>query len=406
MSEETSNRLITDEEAVAAWEAVQEYGSQYAAAEALGISRPAIQRRLKKFYRNPELSALYKSAKEARVPLENVKAYWVKTDDVSMYVSNDKEMSYEQIRNNMIAEMKQYAPQYKDLSKEHNKNADNLLIIDPADPHFGKLCVPAESDSEYNLQVAQSRLEKGVSSLLNKACNFGLRKTILVIGNDILHIDNAKRTTTSGTGQDTDGQWWQMFLAGKMAYIKAIEEITRVSPVEIVFCPSNHDYVSGFMLADTIYSWFHRHPNVSFGINNMNISINHRKYVRYGNNLMGFTHGDGAKEVDLKNLMQIEARQDWAAVQHSVWYVHHYHHKIRKLYGLGANQVEKDNIGIARIDTGIPYDPESTTLIEYVRSPSPPDGWHHRNGYVNKQAIEAFMHHYWDGPIARFTEYC
>lgn len=43
--------------------------------------------------------------------------------------------------------------------------------------------------------------------------------------------------------------------------------------------------------------------------------------------------------------------------------------------------------------------------IEYVRSPSAPDGWHDRNGYVGRQAVEAFVHCPFDGQDARFTEW-
>jgi hypothetical protein len=50
--------------------------------------------------------------------------------------------------------------------------------------------------------------------------------------------------------------------------------------------------------------------------------------------------------------------------------------------------------------------PEGAHLnIEYVRSPSAPDGWHDRNGYVNRQAVECFIYHPTLGQRARFTEW-
>ena len=42
--------------------------------------------------------------------------------------------------------------------------------------------------------------------------------------------------------------------------------------------------------------------------------------------------------------------------------------------------------------------------IEVVRSASPADGWHNRNGHINAQAVEAFLHDGQSGAqIARFT---
>ena len=51
-------------------------------------------------------------------------------------------------------------------------------------------------------------------------------------------------------------------------------------------------------LADSISSWYSKCKNITF-----DTSIAHRKYYRYHNNLIGTTHGDGAKPQDLPILM-------------------------------------------------------------------------------------------------------
>jgi len=30
---------------------------------------------------------------------------------------------------------------------------------------------------------------------------------------------------------------------------------------------------------------------------------------------------------------------------------------------------------------------------------------YHRNGYINRQAVESFVHHPYDGQVSRFTEW-
>jgi len=109
----------------------------------------------------------------------------------------------------------------------------------------------------------------------------------LIIGNDILHIDTPRRTTTSGTPQDTDGMWYENFLNAKKLYVDVIESLLTVSDVHVTYNPSNHDYTNGFFLADVISSWFRKCENVTF-----DVSIKHRKYFSYGQNLIGTTHGD------------------------------------------------------------------------------------------------------------------
>jgi hypothetical protein len=43
-----------------------------------------------------------------------------------------------------------------------------------------------------------------------------------------LHIDNPKRTTTSGTPQDTDGMWHTNFLIAKQLYVDVLELLLNV----------------------------------------------------------------------------------------------------------------------------------------------------------------------------------
>jgi hypothetical protein len=196
-----------------------------------------------------------------------------------------------------------------------------------------------------------------------------------------------------------------MFIEAKKCYVRAIERLTAVAPVHVVFCPSNHDYQSGWMLADTIFSWFRNNPNVEFGDRQLNLSIAPRKYIEYGDNLIGFTHGDTAKEKDLVTLMQHEARASWGRTKHSYLYVHHFHHKIRSVYGNDSQKLEKDLIGFTVINTARPVNSENNTYVEYVRSPSAPDSWHSRQGHVARQAVEAFIHHPEHGQVARFTSF-
>jgi hypothetical protein len=383
------------------------HGSQRLAAEALGVGKSAFGESLKLARELGMLSdvgedetLLRQTCSDRGIAIDDVAYYWVKTSDVSMFVKRQGAMSYDDMRDAIIAEMDAHAPVYEAI--EHIKG-EHLLVVDPADVHVGKLSRILETGYDYDMPNATERVRAGITGLISKAQAFGVAKVVFVIGNDILHIDTPHRRTTSGTPQDTDGMWWEMFLEAKNCYVAIIEQLVQLADVHIIFCPSNHDYVSGWMLADTLYSWFRNHPNIHFGDEQRNISIAHRKYVEYGQNLMGFTHGDGAKEKDLPSLMQYEARSAWGRVQHCYMYVHHTHHKDRKVLGMDAQKREKDHIGVTVLQSGKSVNPAKNVYIETVRTPSPEDGWHDRNGYVNKQAVEVFLHHPTDGQVARFT---
>jgi hypothetical protein len=247
-----------------------------------------------------------------------------------------------------------------------------LLVVDPCDVHIGKLAQSFETGEDYNNQIAVQRVEEGVEGILEKSKGFKIDKILFIGGNDILHIDTPKRTTTSGTPQDTDGMWYTNFLIAKQLYIYVLDRLLQVADVHFTFNPSNHDWSHGFFLADVIKTYYKDCKNITF-----DCDINHRKYFKYYDNLIGTSHGDGAKTQDLPLLMAQESK-DWSTTKHRYVYTHHVHHK-----------TAKDFIGVT---------------VESLRSCSSADGWHSRNGYQHApKAIEGFIHSKKHGQISRIT---
>lgn len=302
---------------------------------------------------------------------------WLKSKNESIRVTNPlfvkpEEKSFENLTETLIKDLQEYAPKFLKLERVENKES-YLLVIDPADIHIGKLCSAFESGETYNNQIAVHRVLQGVKGILQKVSSFNIDKILFIGGNDILHIDNPQRTTTSGTPQDTDGMWHTNFLIAKNLYIDVLEMLLTVADVHFTFNPSNHDYTNGFFLAQVIETYFKNCQNITF-----DCSIKHRKGFKYFNNLIGTTHGDGAKQADLPLLMAVEFSKEWAETKHRYIYTHHVHHK-----------TSKDYAGIT---------------IESLRSPSGTDSWHQRNGYQHApKAVEAFLHCKENGQIARIT---
>ena len=330
-----------------------------------------LERRLAKKELHPALAT---ECESVGLPLDNVSNYWYKGKQYSVHVKGDKAKTYEEIRDDIVASMQEYSPVYPTIDRD-NITDGHLLVVDPADIHIGKLATAYETGDSYNVDIAMKRVLDGVRGIIQKANGFNIDQILFIAGNDILHTDSAKRTTTSGTPQDTDGMFYENFLCAKKLYVEVIELLMQVADIHFVFNPSNHDYQSGFFLADVIQSWFRNSANITF-----DCSIAHRKYYRYGSNLIGSTHGDGAKPQDLPMLMAIEAKDMWADTNHKYVFSHHLHHKISKDYVGGVT-------------------------VESLRSPSGTDSWHHRNGYGvgGVKAVEGFIHHKDFGQVARLS---
>jgi hypothetical protein len=313
---------------------------------------------------------------EAGVDDKDVKHGWLKTKQASLFFKNpnfkvEELNEIQRIKDECIKEVKLYAPKYHAIETIKSEDT-HLLVIDIADLHIGKLATAFETGEDYNSQIAVKRAKDGLQGILNKAKGFNIDKVLFVAGNDILHTDNTRRTTTGGTPQDTDGMWYDNFLMAKNLYIELLEKLISFADVEVVYNPSNHDLTHGFFLMQLIEAHF------SKSTINFNVDLKHRKAFKYGNNLIGTTHGDGAKIENLPLLLATEFPILWSETKHRYIYSHHVHHK-----------TSKDFIGVT---------------FETLRSPSGSDSWHHKNGYTGvPKAVEGYIHHKEFGQVARLT---
>jgi len=273
-----------------------------------------------------------------------------------------------------------HSPHYPSIKRKIKLN-NHLLVINPADIHIGKYANHLETGDGYNVEIACERVLEGLQGLIDKSKGFEVDRVLFCVGNDILHIDNVYNTTTAGTNQDVDGKWWEHFEIALALYVKCVEILREIAPVDVVHSMSNHDYQSGFHLAHALKSWFRNDSEVTF-----DISVAHRKYYQYGKNLIGLEHGDGAKMANLPLTMAQEQPLLWSETTHRYWYLHHLHHKVKHKW-LDA----KDFIGVT---------------VEYMRSPSGTDSWHSRKGYVGvPRAVEGFLHQKDSGQVARLVHY-
>lgn len=317
-----------------------------------------------------EHDALIRECEEIGIPVDKVSSYWFKSKRFSINVKNS-DTPVQDLFNEMVSNVKQYAPQYPEIT--YQKTTDpHLLVIDPADIHLNKLARAIETGDEYNHTIAFNRVKEAVIGLLNRSKGYQVEKILLIIGNDILHVDTKSNTTTKGTHQDVSLMWYDAFKLAQQLLVECIEILMQVAPLHVIYNPSNHDEMSGFFLAQVIEAWFSKTSNITF-----DITPSHRKYYTYHNNLIGSTHGDGAKDADLPLLMAHES-PDWSATKHRYFYTHHIHHKKVKDY--------------------------QSVRVESMSSPSGADSYHSKYGYLHApKGVDGFIHHPKYGRVAVLT---
>lgn len=262
-------------------------------------------------------------------------------------------------------------------------NSDrHLLEINLFDLHFGKIGWRGEAE-DYDIKIAKERFENAFEDLIAKASKFGIRRILFPIGNDFFNSDcNIPwARTTMGTPQEDDTRWKKVFVEGRKMLISAINKCACIAPTDIVIVSGNHEEQKIHYLGDLLEAVYDSHPNVT-----VDNSGKPRKYYKYGQNLIGFTHGNSKCETEnrLLQLMPVEVPDLWAKTKYREWHLGDIHHK--KVIKL---KTEEDYQGL---------------VLRYMRSLTADDEWHSKKGYVNQvKGGEAYLFHEENGLIANFN---
>jgi hypothetical protein len=243
----------------------------------------------------------------------------------------------------------------------------HMLEVSAFDLHFGKLAWREEAGEDYDLSLAREAFERAVEDLVWKARGFPLQRILLPIGNDLLQTDNLAGTTTGGTPQDTDSRYVKAFRAARSALAWAIDRLATEAPVLVIVVPGNHDRLTSFHMGEVLAAQFAADPRVT-----VDNSPKLRKYVAFGVNLLGFTHGSEEKHADLPLIMAREEPELWSAAQHYEWHIGHLHKSKETRYTAG--------------------DSFNGVRVRILPSLCAADAWHYSKGYVGeRRSAEGYL---------------
>lgn len=300
-----------------------------------------------------EVGAKDDEGKICVTPLYQVKA-WLKR--------KTREIQCREIQDAFLAELRSLSKPKPRLSVK----GDYMFELAIFDHHLGKFCWSPEVGNDYDCNIAEELFYKASQDLLNQAKGFSVERILFPLGNDFLNVDNAAGTTTKGTRQDEDGRWQKTFVRAKAMLCAALDEASKVAPVDVVVVPGNHDTERMFYLGEVLAAYFSKSKNIS--INN---EPTKRKYYSYGENLIGFTHGNEEKKSNLPLIMATEQPEQWAATKYREWHTGHFHSKTENHF-----QPVKERMGIRE---------------RIIPSLTPADAWHKGMGYEGLRAAEGYM---------------
>lgn len=264
---------------------------------------------------------------------------------------------------------------------------NNLLEISIFDLHIGKLAWHGETFENYDVKIASERFLGSIEKLMQNARGFNYERILFPIGNDFFNSDNIFNTTTRGTQQDEDLRWQKTFNVGVQLLVDAIYYMKKVGvPIDVLVIPGNHDFERSYYMGSYLEAWFKDDDEVS--IDN---GASPRKYYRYGNTLLGLTHGSEEKEASLPMLMatDIQSKPMWSETKFHEWHLGHIHRKRTVQYDINKSRLLNEDLGVT---------------VRYLSSLTGTEEWHHKKGFVGStKAADGFVWNYEFGLCAHLN---
>lgn len=250
--------------------------------------------------------------------------------------------------------------------KAHNRfiSGHSLYQINIFDAHIGMKAWGPETGEDYDLNIGIQRYYEAFMALLMMAPPEA--RILLPIGQDLFHFDTLIQgkggATSKGTPQDVDTRWQKLFVSTAQMLVAAITEAASLHEVDVIIVPGNHDSQTTFYAGQYLQAYFKGVDHIRF-----DTTPRTRKYYRFGQVLLGFTHGNEEKSRDLFGIMADEAADSWSDTYWREWHRGHVH------------QEEVSEDGRMRIRT--------------MPGLTGRDSWHSEKGYRSIPGARAFL---WD----------
>lgn len=272
----------------------------------------------------------------------------------------------------MKDDFKGFVPVRESIVRTARESGNILEILIP-DLHLAKLANAKETGYQnYDLKIAEKTYERAVSTILDRAKGYTFDRIVLGLGNDVLQMDNYSNQTTKGTPVDTDGRFPKAYVAARKMFVRTIEKLRLIAPVDVLVIPGNHDAQTSFTLGDSLECWFHNDPEV-----NVDNSPTPHKFYTWGDVFLMLLHGHKGKKSDYGMRMATEKAKEWGNSKFREIHVGHTH--------------------------GLDIEEKYGVRLRTFSALCPPDFWHSEGGLTgNLRSAEGLVWNKKEGCIASF----
>lgn len=374
---------------------------QVRTAEALGISRGALQDRLRRASRQGllgytpvmpgfEVKTVSSKAadgswvKQAREPgdvFEPLPGHIVKGE--SALVDPDGRVTAKWVKTTLghdpvdVAEVLKaafanYEPAARPAPAPEVVSEDLLTLIPCNDWHVGMFAWERETDSNWDLKIAERVIGRGIEDAIARSPASGT--AIVLGGGDLTHADNNKnQTARSSNTLDVDGRHQKIVETAGVLLTRAIDAaLLRNGRVIVRNLKGNHDEETAPAIAWFLRAWYRNEPRVTVDLD-QSLFFHHR----FGKVMLSATHGHEAKLSDMPGIMAHRRAEDWGATKFRYAHGFHVHHK---------SKMATEGGGV---------------VMESHQAPIPQDAWHFGSGFLSGRSLQTISYHQAYGEVSR-----
>lgn len=360
--------MYSDSELATVIETVNRLGSQRQAAKELGLSRRALQRRL--YAAREDNSVLTRASSEAGFDPANVKAYWVKREDGSFYIKNERELEdkISDIRSALMDDLPKAEPVIPFFG---NLNDDLLNCFVISDYHLGMLAWGEETrNADWDLHIAEELLVKWFAAAIHQSPD--AKTAVLMQLGDFLHYDGMESVTPMHNNiLDADSRPQKMIRVAIRAIRKVIEMLLeKHEQVFFYNVEGNHDPYTTAMMKEMWKAFYEDEPRI---IVDDSPDIYHAH--EFGDVSLFMHHGHRRNLTNVDHVFASKFREMFGRTKHSYAHLGHLHQQA----------IKESNL----------------MIIEQHPTLAPEDAYAAKGGWGHKRNAKVITYHRKFGEVSR-----
>jgi hypothetical protein len=359
--------------------AIKHNGKWTEASNASGIPEATIRTAIKRLQHIASkmmspTAALSPTETPAGFSIERISKHIDKDGAVSGWViaNRDKQDQFQAMTDAIESLCSMAEGKYTSKAKQMLSDKNMLTTYVIGDQHHSMLSWHEETGDDYDMNKSETLLKNAVSYLTE--ATRATEECLIVNCGDWFHgNDHSNRTPKSGNALDVDGRLTKIIRTGMMLMVSVIEKcLEKHDVVNVRNALGNHSFTLEMFMSEFLVAWFRNEPRV--------VIHNEPKpfwYYKFGQTLLGVTHGDTIRPTELGELMAAECHDIWSDTTHRYWLLGHVHSK---------------------------HSWELRTCIaESFNTLAAKDAWHNEHGYRSKRNMTAITYHLQHGEVSRNT---